>query len=109
MVVVLIGVSTRALDHATPIYYYRVLDQQTLVIGTDGGAPSWTRVTGVTETPSTITITVGSLPSAAGDALEIVVKLSDQLGTRIVLDGSSGTPVRRTRCLPPSYFAAGCT
>lgn len=97
-----------------PIDYYRVVDQQIVVIGTITGAGAWTRVTGVTETPSTVTITVSSLlaplpGSAAGNGLEFVLKLREPIAGRAVVDGSSGLRVRWTRCLPPVFLGPGCT
>jgi hypothetical protein len=107
-------VSFRALDRATPMNYYRIVDQQTLVVGTVTGPASWTRVVGVAETPSTITITVSSLDAPVpgtdvGYPLELTVKLVYPIGGKTVLDGSSGGIVPLTRCLPPTYLAPGCT
>lgn len=105
----------RGVDGASWIYYYRVIDDHTLVLGTTTGSGAWTRVTNVVETPSTITITVQSLliapwPSTAvGVSAESVATLRGALGDRVVLDGSSGLTVQGTRCLPPAYFAPGCT
>jgi hypothetical protein len=85
-----------------------------LVAGTVTGQGAWTRVTSVTETPSTVTITVSSFlfqigpGTAVGIPVESVVKLRDPITGRTVVDGSSGLPVVRTRCLPPAYQAPGC-
>ncbi len=103
------------LDSASRIYYYRVSDDRTLIVGTVTGPIAWTRVTSIVETPSTVTITVSSLSvqlgpgTALGYNVESVAKLRDPIGSRAVMDGSSGLPVQRTRCLPPIYFAPGCT
>jgi len=40
-------------DRAVWIEYYRVVDQQTLVVGADTDSRSWTRVTSVVETATT--------------------------------------------------------
>jgi hypothetical protein len=101
------------LDRAMPISYYRVVDPQTLVVGSLTGAGAWTRLTSVAETPAAVTVTVSSLSAplpgtAAGYSLELVVKLHDPLGSRPVVDGSNGDTVSRTRCLLPGYFAPGC-
>jgi hypothetical protein len=115
LVVVLVFIGYRLLDSATWIYYYRVLDDRTLVVGTVAGPGAWTRVTGITETPTTITITVSSLflqlgpGTAEGVPYESVAKLRDPIGDRSVVDGSSGLPVLQTHCPPPSYSAPGCT
>lgn len=111
----LVVAAVRLLDSTSWIYYYRVVDAQTLVVGTVTGPGAWTRVTSVTETPATITITVGSLliqlgpGTAVGIPVESVARLHDPIGSRTVIDGSSGLPVLRTRCLPPAYSAPGCT
>jgi hypothetical protein len=115
VVLVLVVLAVRALDSASWIYYYRVIDDRTLIVGTVEGPGAWTRVTSIIETPSTITITVSSFlirlgpGTSEGIPIESVANLTDPIGTRTVLDGSSGLPVIRTRCLPPSYLAPGCT
>ena len=104
----------RLLDGASWIYYYRVVDDRTLVVGTVTGPGAWTRVTSITETPSTVTITVSSLlvrflpGTAVGVPVESVAKLHEPINDRTVIDGSSGLPVVRTSCLPPAYLAPGC-
>jgi hypothetical protein len=101
VVLVLVVTAVRLLDSASWIYYYRVVDDQTLVVGTVEGPGAWTRVTSVSETPSTITITVSSLlfrpgpGTAVGVPVESVAKLHDPIAGRTVLDGSSGLPVLR--------------
>jgi hypothetical protein len=114
VVLVLLVASIRALDGSLSIYYYRVVDDQTLAVGTVTGHGAWTRVTGLTETPTTVTITVSSLlfqpwpGTAVGVPVESEVKLRDRIGDRTVIDGNSGLSVRRAVCLPPSYFASPC-
>ena len=113
-VVLLVVGAVRLLDGASWIYYYRVVDDRTLVVGTVTGPGAWTRVTGVTETPATVTIIVSSFliqfgpGTAVGVPVEPVATLHDPIGTRTVIDGSSGLPVLRTRYLPPAYSAPGC-
>ena len=116
VVVLVIGAAAvRSLDSASWISYYRVLDEHTVVLGTDTGPGAWTRVTSVVETPSTVTITVSSFlvqlgpGTAVGVPVESTATLRDPIASRIVIDGSSGLPVQRTHCLPPAYFAPGCT
>lgn len=115
VILVLVVTAVRLLDGALWIYYYRVTDDRTLVVGTVTGPVAWTRVTSVSETPSTVTITVSSLSiqlgpgTALGYPVESVAKLHDPIGSRTVIDGSNGLPVQRTHCLPPTYFAPGCT
>jgi hypothetical protein len=114
-VVVIVLISTiRLLDSASSISYYRIVDDRTLIVGTVTGPGAWTRVTSVTETPSTVTITVSSFlvrlgpGTGVGVPVESFTNLHDPIGNRTVLDGSTGLPVLRTRCLPPAYAAPGC-
>jgi hypothetical protein len=112
--VVLAVAAVRSLDRPSWIYYYRVLDDQTLVVGTVTGPGAWARVTSVAETPSTVTISVSSMliqlgsGTAVGIPVDSVATLHDPIGGRNVVDGSSGLLVQRTRCLPPAYLAPGC-
>ena len=115
IVLVLAVAAVRALDSASWIFYYRVVDDRTLVVGTVEGPGAWTRVTSVAETESTVTINVSSVlfrpgpGTAEGIPVETVVNLRDPIGGRTVIDGSGSTSVPRTRCLPPAYLAPGCT
>lgn len=115
LVAVLVFTGYRLLDSATWIYYYRAVDDQTLLVGTISGPGAWVRVTNVTETPATVTITVSNLfiqlgpGTALGVPYESVAKLHDPLGSRTVMDGSSGLPVQRAHCPPPAVFAPVCT
>ena len=103
------------LDRPTWLYYYRVVDDHTLVVGVVAQEGAWTRVTGIQETVDAVGITVSSFGLRLGtgpDAavpIEVPVTLPNPIGTRAVIDGSSGLPVQRTRCLPPAYLAPGCT
>ena len=115
VVLVLVVAAVRGLDSPSWIYYYRVVDEHTLVVGTVTGPGAWTRVTSVIETPTAVTITVSSLlvqlgpGTAVGVPVESTATLRDPIASRTVLDGSSGLRVQQTRCLPPAYFAPGCT
>lgn len=115
VVLVLAVAAVHSLDSPSWIYYYRVVDEHTLVVGTVTGRNAWTRVASVVETPTTVTITVSSLSiqlgpgSTVGIPVESTVKLRDPIASRTVIDGSSGLSVQRTHCLPPVYFAPGCT
>ena len=104
-----------ATDRAMPIDYYRVVDQHTIVVGAETDSSSWTtRVTSVVEAAATVTVTVRELPSplwngaGGGQGIEFVVKLRDPLGSRTVVDGSSGEVVAFTRCLPPTTMRPEC-
>jgi hypothetical protein len=97
---------------ATWIYYYRVADDHTLAIGVTG-PPSWTRVTELTETASTVIVGVSSsavpLPGYSDNSIELTVHLNDTLDGRTVIDASSGQAILLTKCSWPSYLAPGCT
>ncbi|MGA3057309.1 MAG: hypothetical protein ABSE70_04630 [Candidatus Limnocylindrales bacterium] len=102
-------------DRAVRIEYYRVVDEHTLVVGAETENRSWTRVTSVVETTTTVTITVRALPppitlgvDGAGQGLELIVKLRDPIGSRTVVDGSRGQVVEFTRCLPPTTMRPEC-
>jgi len=114
IVVVLAVIGYKALDQPSHIYYYRVADEQHLVLGTISGRGANVRVTDVVETPETVTITVSTFllefgaTSGVGYPYESEAALSAPLGNRSVIDGSSGMLVRRASCPPPSYFASPC-
>ena len=114
LVAAVLFVGYRQLDAATHIYYYRVVDPHTLLVGTVSGPGASVRVTDVTENRPTITITVTSFffqlgPSTAeGYSYESVAKLIDPIGGRTVVDGSSGQAVQRATCPPPGCFAPVC-
>ena len=107
-------VGYRILDRPVWIYYYRVVDDRTLVLGTVNGPGANVRVTSVVEAATSVTITVSAFFFALGPstdegyAYESSATLIDPLGNRAVIDGSSGLPVRRATCPPPSYFAPVC-
>jgi hypothetical protein len=115
LVVILLAVVTyRLLDSPTWIYHYRVLDDRTLLVGTINGPGAWVRVTDVEERPSTVRITVRSLfirlgpATSGGIGYESVAKLQEPIGSRTVIDGSSGLPVQRASCPPLAVFAPVC-
>lgn len=87
------------LDQPVQLESYRVLDPQTLVVIGYGSPRAWTHVTGVTETDQTVTIAVNAFtfelgPGTASAArLYVPVYLSEPLGSRAVIDGSTGQPI----------------
>jgi hypothetical protein len=107
-------VGYRVLDRPAWIYYYRVVDDRTVLLGTINGPGANVRVTSVVEAAAYVTITVSAFffelgPSTGeGYAYESSATLVDPLGNRAVIDGSSGLPVQRATCPPPSYFAPVC-
>ena len=106
VVFVLVILSVRALDSASTIAYYRVVNDQTLSVGTIEGHNAWTRVTALDESPTSVTITVSSflfqLGPGTADGVPVVteVKLHDPIGTRAVVDGSSGLSVNQCTHVP---------
>jgi hypothetical protein len=113
-VVAFVLIAVRAVDRPVRIDYYRVNAPNAIVVGVATGPRSWTRVVGVTETRSTVTITVSSVDFRWGPGtayavqVEVTVKLHDPLGDRPVLDGTDGKVAVRTGCPPPLYVAPGC-
>jgi hypothetical protein len=107
VVVLLAIVAFGILDSPTRIYLYRVIDQRTLLVETVSGPGASVRVTDVSETSSTVTITVRSFfiqlgpATAGGTRYESVVKLHDPLGDRTVIDASNGEPVELASGSPP--------
>lgn len=114
VVVAVLFTSYRLLDSHTYIYYYRVVDDQHLAVGTVSGPGAWARVTSVTETSTTVTIIVSNFyfqlgPSTdVGIEYESVATLKEPLGSRIVIDAKDGHTVDRVTCPPPSIPAPGC-
>lgn len=114
LVVVVAVIGYLLLDKPNSISYYRVIDDYTLVAGSDSGPNANVRVTSVVETASTVSVTVSALDLTFGQTgegatpYESIAKLSDPLGDRTVIDGSDGEVVRRATCPPPAYFATVC-
>ena len=106
-------VAINLLDRPALITYARLLDEQTLALGTVTGSGTWTRVTQVRETPDEVVVAVSSLsapvPGAGDDLAELTVHLAEPIGTRRVVDANTGADVPKTTCLPPAYLASGCT
>ena len=114
LAVIAVVAAYHLLDVPTRIYSYRVVDDRTVVLGTTSGRGAWMRVTGINETPVTVTITVSSLfiqlgpGTAEGIAYESVARLHDPLGSRTVVDGSDGHTVDQVHCPPPDVNAPVC-
>ena len=70
IVAILVFTAYRMLDARSAIDYYRVVDPQTLMVGTGEGRGAWTRVTSVIETPATVAITVTSFWFQLGPSTE---------------------------------------
>ena len=114
LVVVAVVAAYHLLDVPTRISYYRIVDDRTLVLGTTSGRGAWMRVTGISETAASVTVTVSSLfiqlgpGTAEGIPYESVARLHDPLGSRTVLDGSDDHSVDQVHCPPPDLNAAVC-
>ena len=114
VLVVLAFASVRAADRPAPIDSYRLLDPATIGIETITGPGSWTRISGVSETPTRVTVSVSSLTAPlpgtdGGQYLELTVKLGAPLGMRVLIDGSSGETVSRTACPPIMWAGRTCS
>ena len=102
IIIALAAVFVRLLDSAAFIESYRVIDDHTIAVQTVSGPGTWTRVTGVTESASSVTVSVSSLraPLLAGtgdDLVDLTVTLRDPLGGRQVIDASTGLAAPRAR------------
>ena len=93
-------VAVRLLDQPLALESYRLADPQTVVVTGYGTTSAWTRVTGIAEGEAAVTISVNSfeitgfLPHTnAADRIEIEVRLNAPLGSRDVVDGSTGLSI----------------
>jgi hypothetical protein len=98
VVVLLVALAAEAvLDRPWDIETYRVVDDSTLVLTTSSGWLDWTRVTSVSETPTSVTIAMKSLrlplPGTGGPATDFTVQLASPLDNRTVIDASTGQDV----------------
>ncbi len=109
--VLAVGV-VRLADRRLTIGYYRLVGDRTLVVGAGvAGHTFWARLTGVDESPTTVTVTVSELVPIVSNThspTEFVVELRDPLGSRTVIDATNGDPVPRTRCVSLGALALSC-
>jgi hypothetical protein len=103
----------RWLDRSQPIESYRVIDDRTVAVEVDASSPQWTRITGVTETSDRVIVSVGSfivpwpqVGAGVGKSEELLVTLSQPLGSRSVIDGYTGDRVEQVQC-PWSLWSQG--
>jgi hypothetical protein len=93
-VVALVLVSARILDQPQRLDGYKVLDDHNVAVQTVSGPGTWTRLTSLTETSGAVTVGVTSwtlpLPGFGDDIVWVAVRLQAPLGTRSVIDASSG-------------------
>lgn len=94
VLVLAVGLSVK-----TPhVYGYRVIDDYNIALQVVGARPLWRAVTTETETSSTVTIGVSELwfelaPGFDDRIAYVVAGLADPLGTRSVIDASTGAAI----------------
>ncbi len=100
IVVVVMLATLRLLDQPLALESYRLVDPQTVVVTGYGTKAAWTHVTGLAEGEATVTISVNSfeiigfLPHTnEADRIEVEVRLSAPLGSRDIVDGSTGLSI----------------
>jgi hypothetical protein len=78
---------------------YHVIDEYAIAVETVSGPLTWTRVTSVSEAPTSVTIGVSELsaplPGYGGERYWLAVNLRDPIAGRTVIDAKTGQPVRR--------------
>ncbi len=91
-------------DRAGPFNFYQLVDERTIEVDVFAPDTGWTRVTGVVESSTEVTITVSTLEWQLGPGYinerpaALTVMLKDPLGSRAVVDASTGEVVRRLDC-----------
>jgi hypothetical protein len=96
LIVLIVGVG---LSVKTPhVYGYRVIDDHNIALQVVGARPLWRAVTTRTETSSTVTVGVSEVwlqlaPGFDDTIAYVVAGLADPLGTRVVIDASTGTAI----------------
>lgn len=98
---ILAAAYVRLADKAYAVWEYRIVDDHTIVVASVTGPWTWIRVTGVAETPASVTVSVSSIsfqfgPGFGDDIAWLVVTLRDPIGDRTVIDATTGQPVPRT-------------
>jgi hypothetical protein len=99
VVIVVLLATLRLLYQPLTLESYRTLDPQTLLVVGYGAPDAWTRVSDLSETLSTVTVSVDKftfqfLPGTTlGAPIEVEVRLDAPLAGRTVIDGSTGQEV----------------
>ncbi len=99
VVVVVLLVTLRLLIRPLTLELYRTLDPQTLVVVGHGARDPWTRVSDLSETQSTVTVSVDKFSiqlgpgTAAAYPIGVVICSEAPLAGRTVIDGSTGQEV----------------
>jgi len=98
VVIAIVAGAARLAMTQTPIVGYRPVDDFNLAIQVTGDQPQWRGAT-ISETDSTVTIDLREIwfhgPGFDDTIAYVLVRLQQPLGTRTVVDASSGLPVRR--------------
>ena len=97
-VVIVLAVILRPADVHVTADQYQVLDDINIAVRTSGGPGTWTRVTDVEETDSTVAITVSSISFPFGtqnNIVWLVVPLRLSIDSRTVIDAPTGNAVAR--------------
>jgi hypothetical protein len=79
------------------VVFYRVVNDHTLVVQAQAGVLLWPHLSGLTETPTQVLVTVSGIgiPAPAVEELyDVTVVLAQPLGDRTVIDGNSGERVQ---------------
>lgn len=96
-VVVLLVVIVRLSDQANTIYAARTIDDRAIAVQVTSGPGAWTRVTAVTETAASVTVSVSTLalplPGFGDDVTWLTVNLHDPLAGRPLIDASTNSPI----------------
>ena len=78
------------------IAFYRLVNDNTIVVQAEAGALIWPHLSGLQETPTEVRITVSGIsldvPSIE-QLYDVTVVLAAPLGDRAVIDASTGEPV----------------
>jgi hypothetical protein len=92
----------RLLYQPLELQSYQVVDPQNLNVVGFGAKTAWTRVAGVNETATSVTISVDALSfepfphTDAGYRIEVLVHLNAPVGNKEVIDGSTGFPIAKS-------------
>lgn len=97
-VIVLLGfLAVRLQDRAIHQGTYCLQDERTILLDVPSGPATWTRIGSVVESVDSVVIEVrelrAPLPGTGGEIVWLTVRLSEPLGSRPVIDASTGSPM----------------
>jgi hypothetical protein len=102
VIIVTLAAVLRLLYQPLELQSYQVVDPQNIKVVGFGAETAWTRVAGVNETDTSVTISGDALSfepfphTDAGYRIEVPVHLSSPLGNKEVIDGSTGFPITQS-------------